>query len=74
MIKGKPCIWLQCYGYQPAVMAKDIKPGMTRVYNYGHTYEIKAVEVGKMVTLTVVSADGKEYQARHRPDKYIPVK
>lgn len=51
---------------QPAIEAKDLKPGMTRLYNYGETGEVLSVipsKTGKSVTVTIL-AGGKPYIRR----------
>lgn len=53
-------------GHLPAIEAKDLKPGMTRLYNFGETGEIVSVtpsKTGKTVTITV-REHGKEYTHR----------
>jgi len=51
---------------QPAIQAKDLKPGMICLYNFGYTGEIIAVapsKTGKSVTVTV-RENGKDYTYR----------
>lgn len=51
---------------QPAIEAKDLKPGMTRLYNFGETGEIVSItpsKTGKTVTVTV-REKGQEYTHR----------
>lgn len=51
---------------KPAIEAKDLKPGMTRLYNFGETGEIVSVtpsKTGKTVTVTVLE-NGQEYTRR----------
>jgi len=66
---------LQGVGLHPAIPAKELKPGMTAVWNFGYTSRIKAVEptkTGKMVTVTSES-NGKEYQRRFGADRLVAV-
>jgi hypothetical protein len=65
-IDGQPVVWLQDFGYCAAKPVQELKPGERRVYNFGSTATIVAVEpVGKMWQVTV--DDGRSLHARrHR--------
>lgn len=56
-------------GQTPAVKASEVTVGMRRVYNYGHTYTVKAVETkGGFLVFTIESKDGKSYTEKKRPN------
>lgn len=60
---------------QPAIEAKDLKPGMTRLYNFGETGEIVSVtpsKTGKTVTITV-REKGQEYTHRMNAGTLVAV-
>ena len=60
---------------QPAIEAKDLKPGMTRLYNFGETSEIVSVtpsKTGKSVTVTVLE-NGKEFTHRMNAGTLVAV-
>ena len=60
---------------QPAIEARELKPGMTRLYNYGETGEIVSVtpsKTGKSVTVTVLE-NGKEYTRRMNAGALVAV-
>lgn len=60
---------------QPAIEAKDLKPGMTRLYNFGETGEIVSVtpsKTGKTVTITV-RENGQEYTHRMNAGTLVAV-
>lgn len=60
---------------QPAIEAKDLQPGMTRLYNYGETGEIVSVvpsKTGKTVTVTV-RENGQEYTHRMNAGTLVAV-
>lgn len=60
---------------QPAIEAKELKPGMTRLYNFGETGEIVSVtpsKTGKTVTVTVLE-NGQEYTHRMNAGTLVAV-
>lgn len=60
---------------QPAIEAKDLKPGMTRLYNYGATGKVLSIfpsKTGKTVTVTVME-NGKPYIYRMNAGTLVPV-
>lgn len=60
---------------QPAIEARELKPGMTLLYNYGETGEIVSVtpsKTGKSVTVTVLE-NGKEYTRRMNAGTLVAV-
>lgn len=60
---------------QPAIEARELKPGMTRLYNFGETGEIVSVvpsKTGKTVTVTV-RENGKEYTRRMNAGTLVAV-
>lgn len=60
---------------QPAIEAKALKPGMTRLYNFGETGEIVSVtpsKTGKTVTVTV-REKGHEYTRRMNAGTLVAV-
>lgn len=60
---------------QPAIEARELKPGMTRLYNYGEKGEIVSVvpsKTGKTVTVTDLE-NGKEYTYRMKAGTLVAV-
>ncbi len=60
---------------QPAIEAKDLKPGMTRLYNYGATGKVLSVfpsKTGKTVSVTVME-NGKPYICRMNAGTLVAV-
>lgn len=60
---------------QPAIEARELKPGMTRLYNFGETSEIVSVtpsKTGKSVTVTVLE-NGKEFTHRMNAGTLVAV-
>ena len=56
-------IQLQAIGKVPAIRAEQLKPGMKRLYNWGHTAEIKAVAPSRKLSVSVTTEEmsGKTY-------------
>lgn len=60
---------------QPAIEAKDLKPGMTRLYNFGELGKVLSVfpsKTGKTVTVTVME-NGKPYIRRMNAGTLVAV-
>lgn len=56
-------------GDVPAIPAKDVKPGMVLMYNYGYTYEVVSADrKGKSVYFVIRSKDGSLYKRRKGAD------
>lgn len=69
-------VHLQGIGSHPAIYAKNCKPGMVRVYNYGATAEILSVEPvkgGKSVKITAKESNGKIYETVKRNTTLIAI-
>lgn len=70
-------IHLQGIGQHPAIPARDLKPGMVTVWNYGGRYEVVSIEMqpsGK--TLTSVLKDcktGTLWPRKFRPERLVAV-
>lgn len=70
-------LYLQGIGKKPALQAKDLKPGMTIIWNYGYRSIVKEVELsktGKTINLTTISeSNNQEYQRKHSAMSLIAV-
>lgn len=69
-------IHLQDTGRHFALPAKELRPGMTLVWNFGYTSVLKAIEpskTGKTLTLTTKSEDGKLYTRKFAANTLIAV-
>lgn len=66
-------IHLQAIGQHPAKPASQLQVGERRVYNYGQSAEIVALErKGKSVYITTRSdKDGSTYVQRHGSEKLV---
>ena len=67
---------LQVIGRHEAIPAKELKPGMTLVWNFGYTSSLKAVKLsktGKTVTLTTGGSSGEEYVRKFGVNTLIAV-
>lgn len=68
---------LQGIGKRPAILAKDLKPGMTIIWNYGYRSIVKEVELsktGKTINLITISeSNNQEYQRKHSAMSLIAV-
>lgn len=67
---------LQGTGRHLALPAKELRPGMTLVWNFGYTSVLKAIEpskTGKTLTLTTKSEDGKLYTRKFGANTLIAV-
>ncbi len=74
---GMEMLYLQGIGKKPALQAKDLKPGMTIIWNYGYRSIVKEVELsktGKTINLTTISeSNNQEYQRKHSAMSLIAV-
>ena len=60
-------------GPVPSIPASEVRPGMLRLYNYGHAHPVVEVrEQGGWVYITT-EENGKRHTRRHRPGTLIPV-
>lgn len=70
-------IYLQGVGRHEAIEAKDLKPGMITVWNYGYKELVKSVEFSKSrKTLIVVIESlpyGKEFTRRFTASRLVAV-
>lgn len=76
-------IQLQGVGKHYAIPAKDLKPGMITLWNFGYSSIVKAVELsktGKTITVTtvvrsndIIRNGAKEYQRRFGANRLIAV-
>lgn len=69
-------IQLQGYGWHSALPVKDLKPGMTILWNHFHNstvVEVKPLASGKTLTLVTRSPDGKTYERRYRSETLLAV-
>ena len=67
---------LQGIGRHEAIPAKELKPGMTLVWNFGYTSSLKAVKpskTGKTVTLTTESSNGEQYERKFGVNTLIAI-
>lgn len=69
-------IKLQGIGKQKAIEAKNLKPGMITVWNYGCKEIVKSIgfsKTGKTLTVVLLSESGKEFERRLRADRLVGV-
>lgn len=74
--KNESKIWLQSHGWQKAIKASELKPGMVTMWNGGCTETIKTVETtksGKSVKMIIISESGKEYDRTMRVDSLVAI-
>lgn len=75
--KRKNEIWLQSHGWQKAVKASELKPGMVTMWNGGCTETIKTIETtksGKSVKMIIIDdGSGKEYDRTMRVDRLVAI-
>lgn len=69
-------IQLQGIGKQKAIEAKDLKPGMITVWNYGYKETIKSIEfskTGKTLRAIIISESGRETERRLKADRLVGI-
>lgn len=69
-------VWLQSHGWQKAIKAADLKPGMVTMWNGGCTETIKTIgttKSGKSVKMVIMSESGKEYNRTMRVDSLVAI-
>ena len=75
--ENKPShIWLQWHGWQPAIKAGELKPGMVTMWNGGTTETIKSVtrsKSGKTVSVSFVSESGYEGTRKFNYDRLVAI-
>lgn len=72
-IVKKSTIHLQGIGEHFAIPAKDLKAGMTRVYNYGSTSKVISVEIKGKSVYETVEDNGKLYTSRRGMNTLLAV-
>ncbi len=65
------------YGEQKAIEAKDLKPGMVTVWNYGYKEIVKSVEpskTGKTLKVVIVSEEsGNIYERKMKATRLVAI-
>lgn len=59
-------IWLQGIGLYPAIMAKDIIPGMVLVWNYGYKSKVISTEKSKTGNSVYIITESNRKQYKRR--------
>lgn len=73
---GGSQIWLQQVGWQPAIKAKNLKPGMVTIWDYGATQTIKSVllsDTKDTITCAITSVSGHVGSCTFRADQLVGV-
>lgn len=61
---------------QKEIKAKDLKPGMVTIWNYGYKEIIKSVETsktGKTIKAIIISESGKEFERRLGAERAVAI-
>lgn len=69
-------IWLQGIGWNPAIKASELKPGMVTVWNYGEKELVKSVSIsksGKTISSYIVCDSGYEAIRRLKADRLVGI-
>lgn len=69
-------IWLQGKGWNQAVLAGQLKPGMVTVWNYGATEtieDVKFTKTGKTIVVSIICESGYKATRRLRADRLVGV-
>ena len=64
------------HGEQKAIPAKDLKPGMITLWNYGYKGTIKSIsfsKTGKTLKAIIISGNGKEYERRLGANRLVAI-
>lgn len=64
------------YGEQKAIAAKDLKPGMVTIWNYGCKETIKSIEfskTGKTLKAIIITESGKEYERKLGANRLVAI-
>lgn len=74
VINGKPCIWLQYYGWAEAKPANEFKPGEKFLWNNGTPSTLKRIVKETPKSLTVIEeCNGKEYERRLLKNRLVAI-
>lgn len=63
-------------GEQKAIQAKELKPGMVTLWNYGYKYIVKTVipsKTGKTLNAVLISKEGKEYERKLGANRLVAI-
>lgn len=63
-------------GEQKAIQAKELKPGMVTLWNYGYKYIVKTVipsKTGKTLNTVLISEEGKEYKRKFGANRLVAI-
>lgn len=70
-------VQLQGIGRKDAIEAKDLKAGMTTIWNYGYKEIVKSVEFsksGKTLKVTIISAEsGRQFTRKFNATRLVAV-
>lgn len=65
------------YREQKAIEAKDLKPGMVTIWNYGYKEIVKSIEfskTGKTLKAVIVSMEsGKEFERKLKATRLVAI-